>query len=56
MAESDFNKKIAEQDIPKVLAAIQTAIESKKQWTLTVKGSDNGGIIDIRLVLEKSYK
>ena len=52
----ETKSKVELEDIPKILAAIQTAIESKKQWTLTVKGSDNGGIIDIRLVLEKSYK
>ena len=52
----ETKSKVELEDIPKSLAAIQTAIESKKQWTLTVKGSDNGGIIDIRLVLEKSYK
>jgi hypothetical protein len=48
--------KVETEDIPKILVAIQAAIESKKQWTLTVKGADNGGIVDIRLVQEKSYK
>ena len=56
MAESEFNRKIAEQDIPKILAAIQSAIESKKKWTLVVEGSDNGGIVDIQLIQKKSYK
>jgi hypothetical protein len=53
---SEMKSKVETEDIPKILAAIQTAIDSKKQWTLTVKGADNGGIVDIRLVLEKSYK
>ena len=53
---ADEKSKVESEDIPKVLAAIQSAIQSKKKWTLTVKGADNGGIIDIHLILEKSYK
>ena len=53
---ADIKSKIEVEDIPKILAAIQSAVESKKKWTLTVKGADNGGIIDIHLVLEKSFK
>ena len=56
MAEVEISKKVAEQDVPKILAAVQSGIESKQAWTLTIKGSDNGGIIDIRLVREKSFK
>ena len=54
MAES--KSKLEEQDIPKILAAIQTAVESRKAWALMVKGASNGGIIDIRLTLEVNYK
>ena len=53
---ADLESKVEIEDVPKILAAIQSAIESKKKWTLTVKGADNGGIIDIHLVLEKSFK
>jgi hypothetical protein len=56
MSESDLSKKVSEQDVPKILAAIQSAIEAKKKWTLVVEGSDNGGILDIQLTQKKSYK
>ena len=54
--DSEVSKKVAEQDVPKILAAIQSAVEAKKKWTLTIKGSDNGGIVDIHLTQEKSFK
>jgi hypothetical protein len=56
MADSEMSKKIAEQDIPRILAAIKNGVDSKQYWTLTIKGTDNGGIIDIRLVKEQSFK
>ena len=56
MAADEVSKKVTEQDIPKILAAIQTAINEKRMWTLTVKGLGDGGIMDIRLVQEKSFK
>jgi hypothetical protein len=56
MSELDVSKKVETQDIPKILAAIQTAINEKRQWTLTVKGLGDGGIMDIHLVQEKSFK
>ena len=56
MAESEINRKVAEQDIPKILAAIHSGVQSKKKWTLVVEGSDNGGIIDIQLTKKESFK
>jgi hypothetical protein len=56
MSTAEASKKVAEQDIPKILAAIQSAIEAKRKWTLVVEGSDNGGILDIQLTQKKSYK
>lgn len=56
MSDPAVSKKVAEQDIPKILAAIQSAIDGKRQWTVTIKGLGDGGIMDIRLVQEKSFK
>jgi len=56
VSDSDISKKVAEQEIPKILAAIQSAIAAKKKWTLVVEGSDNGGILDIQLTQKKSFK
>ena len=56
MDERDISRKVTEQDIPKILAAIQSAIDQKRLWTLTVKGLGDGGIMDIRLIQEKSFK
>lgn len=56
MTVAEVSKKVTEQEIPKILAAIKSGIESGRLWTLYVKGSDNGGIVDIRLTTEKSFK
>lgn len=56
MDDHGNSRKVTEQDIPKILAAIQTAIDAKRLWTLTIKGLGDGGIVDIRLVQEKSFK
>lgn len=56
MAIIEASKKVETEDIPKILAAIKSGINSKEMWTLTVKGADNGGIVDIRLVREKGFK
>ncbi len=52
----DKPNKVQDEDIPKILAAIKTAIDSKQRWTLTVSGTENGGIIGINLKLEKTFK
>jgi hypothetical protein len=56
VSDPAVSKKVTEQDIPKILVAIKNGVDSKQSWTLTIKGSDNGGIIDIRLVKEQSFK
>ena len=56
MSTFEISKKAELQDIPKILAAIQDAISDKRKWTLTVKGLGDGGIMDIHLVKEKSFK
>ena len=50
------SSKVEQEDIPKILAAIHTAIQAKQKWTLTVNGAENGGIVAIHLKLERAFK
>jgi hypothetical protein len=53
---SEKPSKVETEDVPKILAAIKRGVDSKQNWTLTITGASNGGIIGINLKREENLK
>ena len=48
--------KFESEDLPKILAALANARNSKAKATVTVHFADNGGVIAVKSNIEKNYK
>lgn len=48
--------KFESEDLPKILAALSNARQSKAKATVTIHFADNGGVVAIKSSVEKNYK
>lgn len=48
--------KFEEQDLPKILAALQTAKTSKQNARVIIDFTENGGVIGIQLESKRKFK
>ena len=48
--------KFEAEDLPKILAALKNAHDSKQKASVTVTFSDNGGVVDILLEIKRRFK
>ena len=50
------DEKFEKEDLPKILAALKNAHDSKQKASVTVNFADNGGVVDILLEIKKRFK
>ena len=53
---SEPTSKFEAEDLPKILAALHTAYNSKTKSTVKVEFAENGGVTDIALETKKKFK
>ena len=52
----ESSSKFESEDLPKILAALHTAYNSKTKSTVKVEFAENGGVTDIALETKKKFK
>lgn len=48
--------KFESEDLPKILAALANARNSKAKATVTIRFWENGGVVEIKSNIEKTFK
>jgi hypothetical protein len=53
---SDKPSKVETEDIPRILAAVKTAVDSRQTCRIVIDVAENGGVIGIQLESKKKFK